>query len=455
MRKNKHTESYPGELGPDEEALAAAGLIRPEEDELERMVQETLAENFSDAFTEDPAPAEEELLPEEEVPVEEEPPKKKALLRKLRPKMKGAYGLWGIPHIVATVIWLALIAFIGGSIGQLGWACAADLLALGKEPMKVTIALEADDTVSEAAVKLQEAGLIRYPQLFEMFAKLTGKGEKLLFGNISFNDAAEEEELVVYDYNALMNKLSYRKRSSATREVMIPEGYNCAQIFALLEDEGICPAAELEAYAIDGELEEHWFLQGVQRGHKYCLEGFLFPDTYEFYLNETPENVFNKFLDNFDRRYSDDMRTLQLALKQRYGKEFTTYEILTVASIVEKEAANPDEALNIASVFYNRLTNPNFNPKYLGSDATILYATEFRDKGTLTDNNAINASPYNTYTHTGLPPTPISNPGVSSLTAALNPAKTNYLYFILDKSTGTHRFSETLAQHEALRNQLG
>lgn len=455
MRKKKHSESYPGELGPDDEALAAAGLIRPEEDELERVVQESLAENFSDAFAEEPAPAEEEFIQDEEAPAGEEKTKKPTLLRKLRPKMKGAYGLWGIPHIVATVIWIALIAFIGGSIGQLGWACAADLLALGKEPMKVTISLEADDTVSEAAVKLQEAGLIRYPQLFEMFAKLTGKGEKLLFGNISFNDATEEEELVVYDYNALMNKLSYRKRSTATREVMIPEGYNCAQIFALLEDEGVCPVADLEAYAADGELDEFWFLQGVQRGHKYCLEGFLFPDTYEFYLNETPENVLNKFLNNFDRRYSDEMRTLQLALKQRYGKEFTTYEILTIASIVEKEAANPDEALNVASVFYNRLTDPNFNPKYLGSDATILYATEFRDKDTLTDNSAINASPFNTYTHTGLPPTPISNPGVSSLKAALNPAKTSYLYFVLDKEAGVHRFSETLAQHQQWVNKLG
>lgn len=451
MRKKKNTDSYPGELGSDEAALAAAGLVRPEEDELERVVQESLEENFSDVFSEDSIVDE----PEEAAPISKENPEPPELLRKLRPKAKGSYGLLGIPHILATAIWVLLILFIGGSIGQLGWACAADLLALGKEPIQATISLAADDTVSEAAVKLQDAGLIRYPQLFELFAQLTGKGEHLLFGNISFNDAAEEGEPVVYDYNALMNKLSYRKRSTVTREVMIPEGYNCAQIFTLLEEEGICPAADLEAYAAEGELGDFWFLQDVQRGHKYCLEGFLFPDTYEFYLNETPENVLSKFLSNFEYRYSDELRTLQLALKQRYGKEFTTYEILTIASIVEKEAANPDEALTVASVFYNRLTNPNFNPKYLGSDATILYATQYRDKDTLTDDNAINANPFNTYTHTGLPPTPIANPGVSSLKAALNPAKSNYLYFMLDKSTGTHRFSETLAQHEALRSQLG
>lgn len=451
MRKKNYTESYSGELGPDEEALATAGLVRPEEDELERVVQESLEENFSDAFAVESQPAE----PEEDFFDSNEEQENPEPLRKRRPKMKGTYGLLGIPHILATAIWLALILFIGGSIGQLGWACAADLLALGKEPIQATISLAADDTVAEAAEKLQDAGLIRYPQLFELFAKLTGKGEKLLFGNISFNDATEDNELVVYDYNALMNKLSYRKRSTVTREIMIPEGYNCAQIFALLEEEGICPVAELEAYAADGELKDFWFLRDVQRGHKYCLEGFLFPDTYEFYLNETPENVLNKFLNNFEYRYSDEMRTLQLALKQRYGKEFSTYEILTVASIVEKEAANPDEALTVASVFYNRLTSPNFNPKYLGSDATILYATQFRDKDTLTNDKAINESPFNTYTHTGLPPTPIANPGVSSLTAALNPAKTNYLYFVLDKKTGTHRFSETLAQHEQLVSQLG
>ena len=454
MKKEQYSDNYLEELGVDPETPEAADLTRSEE-ELEQLVQESLAEDFGDAFPEEQPQEEAYDYQEEELEdIPQEVYRKAPLLRKLRPKMKGTYGFLGIPHILATAIWLALILFIGGSIGQIGWACATDLLALGKDPQTVSITLEAKEPIDQVALKLQEAGLIRYPKLFVMFAKFKGS-DNLLFGTINFNNSAEDEEKVVYDYNALMNKLSYRKRSRKTVDIMIPEGYNCAQIFALLEEEGVCPAADLEAYAMNGELKEFWFMEGVKRDHKYCLEGFLFPDTYEFYLNDTPESILNKFLSNFNYRFSDDMKASLAALNARLGKNYTVYDVLTLASIVEREAANGDEAYIIASVFYNRLTDPNFYPKYLGSDATILYATEYRDKDTLTSNDAINASPYNTYTTAGLPPTPIANPGLSSLKAAVDPDKTDYLYFMLDKEAGVHRFSKTLAQHEALRKQLG
>lgn len=449
-----------GRLGPDEEALAAAGLTRPDDGELERIVQESLAENFSDAFADD-APVSEEPQPKRKkkasapAPVSDEnegaasAEKKTQLLKKLRPKMKGAYGMLGIPHLLATVIWLLIIVFIGGSLGQLGWICAADLLALGKEPMEATITVAADDDMADISQKLQAAGLIRYPTLFQTFVEFTGKGENILFGNITFNSK------IVYDYNALINALSYRSSRNSTVEVMIPEGYNSAQIYKLLEENGVCRVADMEEYAAEGKLDDYWFLQGIERGHKYCLEGFLFPDTYEFYVNDSAENVLNKFLSNFNYRFSQELRNKITALNRRFNKNYTVYDVLIMASIVEKEAANADESYNIASVFYNRLTSPNFIPRYLGSDATILYATEYRDKETLTSDSKINSSPYNTYTREGLPPTPIANPGLSSIQAALTPASTSYLYFVLDKNAGVHRFSQTLAQHQQWSAQLG
>lgn len=447
-----------GRLGPDEEALAAAGLTRPDEGELERIVQESLAENFSDAFAEE-EPVLEEPKPKRRkkaaAPVPEESgdaalaEEKPQLLKKLRPKMKGAYGMLGIPHLLATVIWLLIIVFIGGSLGQLGWICAADLLALGKEPMEATITVAADDDMADISEKLQAAGLIRYPTLFQTFVEFTGKGENILFGKINFNSK------IVYDYNALINALSYRSSRNSTVEVMIPEGYNSAQIYKLLEENGVCRVADMEKYAAEGKLDDYWFLQGIERGHKYCLEGFLFPDTYEFYVNDSAENVFSKLLGNFNYRFSEELRNKITALNRRFNKNYTVYDVLIMASIVEKEAANADESYNIASVFYNRLTSPNFIPRYLGSDATILYATEYRDKETLTSDSKINSSPYNTYTHEGLPPTPIANPGLSSIQAALTPASTSYLYFVLDKNAGVHRFSQTLAQHQQWSAQLG
>ncbi len=428
------------ELRADELAVAADGLAHPEETDLERIVQETMAENWGDEeISELPGQQSFDQLSQGAAPAENNEP---------LPKKKSTYRFLGIPHLLATLIWAGIILFVGISLGRLAWVCAADLLALGKEPQEVTITLSEDDDISDAAKKLKKAGMIRYPSLFESFADLTGKGQKLLEGNITFNGE------IVYDYNALINAMSYRGSALVTVDVMIPEGYNCAQIFALLEEKKVCSAADLENAAMTAQFENYWWIKDIKRDHKYCLEGFLFPDTYEFYINDKPDRVLMKFLDTFDYRFSQKMVDKFVALNQKYGNKFTIYDVVTMASIVEKESANADESYSIASVFYNRLTHTSTFAPYLGSDATILYATDYRDKDTLTSDALINQSPYNTYTNTGLPPTPIANPGLDSLDAALEPMSTDYFYFVYDKSAGCHRFSKTLAQHQEWINKL-
>lgn len=455
------TEQAP-ELGADEQAVAAAGLTHPDELELERIVQETLAENWGEELgLENPvvedkkhttqsfqnpeelyAPVEEAEVPEEEESFND------AFIRKIRPKAKKGYGLWGIPHIISTAIWLFLIVAIGVSLGRTVWVCAADLLALGKTGQEVTVTIDVTDKMSDIADKLEKAGMIRYPQLFEAFAKLTGKGENVLNGAITFS--AER----VYDYNALINAMSFKGGSSVTVEIMIPEGYNCAQIFALLDEKGVCNASDLEKYAAEGELENYWFLDGVERNHKYCLEGFMFPDTYEFYLDDEPGRVIEKFLNNFEHRFSDRMIDKYVALNQKTGLNLSIRQVVTMASIIEKEKAADLEGYTISSVFYNRLTHSAAYP-FLNSDATILYDKEYRSKGQLVTDAQINASPYNTYTQIGLPAGPIANPGLSSLDAALDPEDTPYYYFIYDKEAGVHRFSRTLAEHNEWAGKLG
>lgn len=510
--QNKHTadddqwldeilgkENVPRELGIDELAVAAAGLLHPEEADLERIVQETMAEQWGDdtaqpvldgqesfvtaqqpiledfSFPEDiaePATAPEAFdLPEEpeisevpEVPVEPEisempevseisevpeaPVAESAdVPRKARPKAKNIYGLLGIPHIAATVIWIVLIVFIGVAMGRLAWVCASDLLALGKSPKEATITISEQDDLTDVSEKLHKVGMIRYPNLFKLFAEITGKGDGILVGTITFHPDT------VYDYNALVNAMSYRGGATVTVSVMIPEGYSCAQIFSLLDEKGVCNQSELEAYAADGELKEYWFLKGISRGHKYCLEGFLFPDTYEFYLDDEPEHVITKLLDNFDVRFSSGLMDKYNALNARLGLNLSIYDAIKMASIVEKEATDQD-GYEVASVYYNRMRNSGAFP-FLNCDATILYATEYRDKDTLTTDAAVNDSPFNTYTHPGLPPTPIANPGLASLEAALDPSDTNYYYYVLDKQANVHRFSSTLQEHEQLMRQLG
>lgn len=458
-------EEEAAEIGPDESAVRSAGLTHPDELDLERIVQETLAENWGEEPAQEtpqddnsstrffsPQQEETEVTPAaEKEPEHEQPaePEKESVLRKLRPMAKKGYGLFGIPHIAATVIWLVLIVAIGVSLGRTLWLCAADLLALGKTPQEVTITITEEDDIPAIAEKLQKAGMIRYANLFEMFTKVTGKGDNILIGTITFSDKT------VYDYNALINAMSYRGGSSVTVEIMIPEGYCCAQIFALLDEKGVCNASELEEYAANGELKAYWFLDGVERGHKYCLEGFMFPDTYEFYLDDEPQAVIEKFLDNFNRRFSDRMIDKFVKLNSKLGShKITVYELITMASMVEKEKANVLEGYTIASVYYNRLTHPASFP-VLNCDATIIYATEYRDKETLITDSQINASPYNTYTQPGLPPTPIANPGLASLDAALEPEDTGYYYYVLNKATNSHVFSKTYDEHQRKMRELG
>lgn len=441
-------ESSTTELGPDEHAIAAAGLTHPDDMELERIVQETIAENWGEApaqqedRTDSALPADSEEVPPEEEAIND------AIIRKLRPKAKKGYGLFGIPHMISTAIWLLLIVVIGMWLGRTVWLCAADLLALGKEGKEVTITIDANDDIPDVAQKLKNADMIRYPKLFKLFTDLTGKGENMLVGSITF------DEKMVYDYNALINALSYKSSSRVTIDVMIPEGYNCAQIFALLEEKGVCSASALETFAAEGELEKYWFLDGVERGHKYCLEGFLFPDTYEFYVNDDADRVIHKLLNGFDYRFTDRMVDKFVALRNKIGLELTLRDVVIMASIVEKEKASDGEGYSIASVFYNRLTHPASYP-FLNSDATIKYDVDFRSKGQLVTNAQINASPYNTYTTKGLPAGPIANPGLASLDAALDPEDTSYYYFIYDKEAGMHRFSKTLAEHSAWAKKLG
>ena len=485
------------DLGPDELAIAQAGLIHPNDMELERIVQETIAENQEDTqknppeadpdatrqFTVPPesvpAPVQQEPVqspaqPEpEDTPIQPEPvyedlePEieeeieenvvKETKKDKSRNKTKIGSALRDIPHVIATVIWLVLIVFVGSSLGKTAWLCAKDVLALGKESMSVSITVNENDDISDVAQKLKDAGLIEYPKLFEMFTKFTGKAEHILRGTIHFNEelkTSPDAEALIYDYNALANALSYRKGSRVTVDVMIPEGYNCAQIFALLEEKGVCSAAALEKYAAEGELGDYWFLTGVQRGHKYCLEGFLFPDTYEFYMGDEPGRVIQKLLNGFDYRFTDRMKDKFMALNSKLGLNLTLRDVVIMASIVEKEKASDGEGYSIASVFYNRLKSSGTYP-FLQSDATIKYDVEYRSKGELVTDAQINASPYNTYTTKGLPVGPIANPGLSSLDAALDPEDTGYYFFIYDKSIGEHRFSKTLSEHNAWAKKLG
>lgn len=440
------------ELTPDEHAMDSHGMLEHGQEE----------PPFDMSILDDPElqAVLEETPPQEEAPQDDtqeyrdnpgqpEPaaedapsPSRMRPVRKGRPKKKGGDGLLGIPHILVTIVWLALIVVIGVTLGRMIWVCAADVLAFGREDKPVTITVYESDTMEDITDKLYDAGLIRYKSLFNFYASISDAKEDIDPGIYDLNTR--------YDYHALVNMMS----ASSTREVvdnlLIPEGYTCRQIFALLEENRVCTAQDLAAYAASGELKDYWFLENVERGDKYCLEGFLFPDTYDFYKNSSPREVLEKLLDNFDHRFTEEMRAQIDNLNATVTDgSFTVREVTIVASLIEKETAAAGESPRIAGVIYNRLFHWDF-PAYLNIDAAIIYAQD----GAADRIDTSLDSPYNTYRNVGLPPTPIANPGLASLQAALNPESHNYYYYVLNPSTGMHQFSTTQEEHEQYRSQF-
>lgn len=462
------------EIGTDEQAVAGYDMADLSDIELEKIIQEAMEDEWdmnddilpppeTAPYIEDENPnLAEDMYPEyddegEAYECDEE------VSRKVRPKRKGGYGLFGLPHLASTAIWAGLILFIGVSLGRLLWLCAADILAFGRPDKSVTITVTETDDLDAVTDKLHDTGLIKYPQLFKMYAKLAKVEEK---GKIS---AGTFNLNTMYDYHALVGGMSATSSYREVVEVFIPEGYTCAQIYALLEEKGVCTVQQMEEYASQSEFSSYWFLEGVQRGSKYCLEGFLFPDTYEFYTNDKPQRIFHKMLSRFDDQFSDEMVAQidvlneHLAAKYRsngLGQDYidqhkiTVKEIVIIASMIEKETAHTGEIRNISSVIYNRLANPGNYP-YLNIDATLVYALGGKKDLTAEDKKV--DSPYNTYLYKGLTPGAISNPGLFSLKAALDPADTNYYFYALDPNAypREHKFFTNYDDHKDFLASLG
>lgn len=441
-----HGMTHPSDPEPDYSLYFNEEPAQEEADPAGSFRDPLAEEEFSAMFSEEQKQEETEVAQTKSRPV-----------RKGRPKRKKGDGLLGIPHLLSSALWIALILVIGITLGRMLWVCAADVLAFGRPNRSVTITITSDDTIESISEKLHDAGLIRYPGLFQLYAGLAVDEGEISPGTFTLN--------TLYDYHALVNSMhsssSYR---AVLEDVLIPEGYSCRQIFELLEDKGICTVQELEEYAANGEFADYWFLEGIERGDKYCLEGYLFPDTYDFYENSTPREALGKMLTGFEYRVDEQMYGKLTTLNDRLatvmrnnGKSeeyirshlLTFHDVVIVASLIEKETGNNTESYNIASVIYNRLFNWGGTPAYLNIDAALIYAM---------DGNADNIDtsidhPYNTYKNTGLTPGPIANPGLASLEAALSPADTGYYFYVLNPATGQHSFSKTLEEHEKLVEQ--
>ena len=358
-----------------------------------------------------PQEVEPEPQPEEELPPE--PPRKRH--KRI------------VPLFVKIILYVVIVAVVSVGAGYAAWACATDVLAFGRSSDTIQVTVPENASLDAIADMLHDNGLIQYPWLFKLYCKFTHSAGRM--------DAGTYELAYNYDYHALVSGMTESGGTRTTVRVMLPEGATCAQIFALLEEKGVSTVEQLEETAANYDFKFSFLKGVVPLGDPKRLEGYLFPDTYEFYMGEEPVSVLNKMILRFDEIFTDEMRQEV----QNDGR--TIQDVVTVASMIEKETDGSDQA-KIASVIYNRLDNPTSETAgYLNIDATILYATG----GTEVDLNA--DTPYNTRTHKGLTPTAIASPGVDALKAAVYPDSTRYYFYALGDD-GKHHFFATYREQQ-------
>lgn len=354
--------------------------------------------------------------------------KKRAAAEVTRQKKRRGKNRRRIPAPLAVLIYIVFV--VGGSLvlATFGWIAANDVLALNKEPLAATIELTSESTVDEITDKLESNGLIEYPWLFKLYCKVTSAEEKFSFGSFEVNTEM--------DYHALVSALSSSSTTKQTIQVMIPEGYTVDQIFQLLVDSGVCETVtDLQEMAANHDYAFD-FLQDIPLGDYRRLEGYLFPDTYEFYLGQDPLYVINKMLVNFDDKVTQEMRDTAANMG------YSLHQIIIISSLIEKESNGIDQR-NIASVIYNRL-NSDVTQGLLQFDSTIQYILELQGnerKDQLLETDLAIDSPYNTYLYAGLPAGPICNAGLDCIQAALNPNSTDYIYFLQDNSGNSYFYN--------------
>lgn len=293
---------------------------------------------------------------------------------------------------------------------------------------QIKVSIPASASAEEIAALLKEKGLIRNEQAFLHYCKGAGMDSMLKAGLYTISPSESVQEIA--------SKLA--SGATAHKTVTIPEGYTVDLIGDLLVNEGLCTEADWKQ-----AVRKHYdydFLQSAPGDVKYEMEGFLFPDTYEFQLDSSAEQMIGIMLD----RFQDEWESRFAGDAEENGKEL--WVVMTEASMIEKEAALDSERATIAGVINNRLQDS----MKLQFCSTVIYSME-TPKTVVTYADLEIDSPYNTYKYKGLPPGPISSPGIKSIEAAVHPESHDYLFFVAT-GNGAHTFSRTFEEHVAAQN---
>ena len=360
-------------------------------------------------------------------------------VKKKKEKVRFTDGEGGntVVSVIKAIVYIIFVVIISVFASIFIILVGNDVFAFVKNDEVRDVVIPEYATLDEVATILYENEIIAYPKIFKLYAVAEKDDGEYVAGTYSISP--------MYNYEELLDAFK-EKPVTGWQEIMIPEGYTTDDIINLFISRGI-GTKEGFVDVINNYEFDYWFIDELGEdwsadGRIYRLDGYLFPDTYQFYNNSSEVTVIKKLLKRFNQIFTQEYRN------QCAEMGYTVDEMITLASMIEKEAGSSAEFFYVSSVFHNRLNNPYVFPK-LESDATIVYAIQ-HDTGTrpaLTGSDLTYDTPYNTYTHNGLPPGPIANPSASAMLAALSPTKTNYYFFVSD--AGVTYFSETKDEHEA------
>lgn len=319
-------------------------------------------------------------------------------------------------------LFICLIVFLI-CIGVFSTPILKDVFGNGGNNNGIFIEVAEGETLRETTKKLADNNIISYEKVFYIYAK--GKAVNFKFGGHVFTTSMS--------YGEICEQLS-QPGTAKTVKLTIPEGYELRLIAQACEDAGIVSAKEFMESAQNDKFD-YDFLSDKE-GVNYKLEGFLFPATYEINYGASAKEIINTMLKTFDSVYTEEYsaRAKELGMSD--------YDIITLASVIEREAANAEEHKKVAGVFYNRI-KAGMN---LQSCATVQYILKERKPVLLIKDTEID-SPYNTYKYSGLPVGPVASPSKSAIEAALYPEAHGYYYFVAKADGSGHVFSKTFEEH--------
>lgn len=353
----------------------------------------------------------------------------------------------GHPILIAVLVILVLLI---AAAAALLLSVKSDMDGEGETGETVTVTIEQGSGPATIANRLKEAGLIRYPRVFRWYVGQQGAAGNLQYGDFTIDTGASYDQLI---------EILTQKVAAESVRLTFPEGSSAQAIAQKMEEAGLCTAQEFLDEACNGDFSEYRFWQYVptdeQAPNRFLkCEGYLFPDTYDFKLDDTVHNYVAKFYARFDQVMTDDMYS------QMEARGLTLNETITLASFVQEEAGNDQDA-KVAAVFWNRLAEGSPYPRlesnassYIQSDADNNYVWNwmrlYYGSWEAIPENIRTA--YDTYATPGLTPGAISNPGLAAIQAALAPDEAyvadGYYFFVTD-AAGNYYYAHTVAEHQA------